>query len=164
MLKLFIIYGRNLSKERMNRCCPTANPIAVAALKDHQLVFQGHPHNARANVVPADGHEVPVVIWEISAEEERRLDAYKSISGGCFKKSVEIEVNGETREALIYVMEPGPYGTPSDRYLRDMAEGYREFNLPALALNEAVADAYENSVMNGAVIYAHENTVDRPAQ
>ena len=158
MLKLYIIYGRNLSKERMYNLCQTANPMAVATLKDYQLVFQGRTHGAHANVIPAKGQEVPVVIWELSEEDEIRMDVDQGIGyGRCTKECVDIEVNGETLQAQIYIQTPGPYGTPSDRYLQNMVKGYREFNLPARVLNEALIHAYENTVTNGTAVM-------RPAQ
>ena len=149
MLKLYIIYGRNLSKERMHRCCPTAKPMAVATLKDYQLVFQDSTHGVHANVIPMEGQEVPVVIWELPEEDERCMDVDQWVAyGSCTKEPMDIEVDGKTLQALIYVKDPGPYGIPTDRYLRHMADGYRDFDLPIKALNDAISNAYENTVTN----------------
>ena len=144
--RLYAAYGSNLNKEQMQYRCPTAKPIAVATLKDHQLVFQGHPLNAHANVIPAEGKEVPVVIWEITGKDEVALDIYEGVKGGYYYRDFyEFEVNGETQEALIYIMTPNPYGTPSEGYLQTIVQGYKDFNLPARILNEAVIHAYENT-------------------
>ena len=149
--RLYIAYGSNLNKEQMQYRCPTAKPIAVATLKDHQLVFQGRPYGAHANVIPAKGQEVPVAIWEITARDEANLDIYEGVRGGYYtKETMEIEVNGEMQEALIYIMTPNHYGTPADSYLQTIAEGYRDFNLPAQILNEAVIHAYENTALKPA--------------
>lgn len=155
MTKLYIIYGRHLSKDHMHRYCPTANPMAVATLKDHQLVFQAREYGpgAIANVIPAKGQEVPVVVWEISEHEDRHLDIDQGIGEGrCTKECVDIEVNGKTLQALIYVMDPGPCGVPTDRYLRPMVEGYKDFDLPIKALNDAISTAYKNTVANGSSV------------
>ena len=163
MQNLYVIYGRNLNRERMLQCCPTANPMAVATLHDYQLVFQDSTHGVRANIIPMKGQEVPVVIWELSEDDEVHLDVDEWLGyGGCTKEYVDVEVDGETLQAQVYILPPGPFGTPSDRYLQYMAEGYRDFDLPALALNEAVSRAYENEIINGAVISTHEDTVQRP--
>lgn len=144
--RLYIAYGSNLNKEQMQYRCPTAKPMAVATLHDYQLVFQGRPRGAHANVIPAKGQEVPVAIWEISIRDERNLDLYEGVAGGYYTKEyLEIEVNGEMQEALIYIMTPNPYGTPTDGYLKTIAEGYKDFNLPVRILNEAVIHAYENT-------------------
>lgn len=150
--RLYIAYGSNLNKEQMTYRCPTAEPMGVATLKDHKLVFQGRPYGAHANVIPAKGEEVPVAIWEITAKDEANLDIYEGVRGGYYTKEyMEIEVNGEMREALIYIMTPNPYGIPTDEYLQTIAEGYIDFDLPISILNEAA-------------IHAQENTVLRPAQ
>lgn len=167
MLKLYIIYGRHLSKTHMQRCCPTANPIAVATLKDYQLVFQSREYGpgAIANVIPSKGQEVPVVIWELSEQDERHMDIDQGTGKGLLTKElVDIEVNGKTLQALIYVMDPGPYGVPTDRYLRAMVEGYRDFELPVKALNDAISHAYENTITNGAASIAHDAERIRSAQ
>lgn len=152
MTKLYAAYGSNLNKEQMQYRCPTAKPIAVATLNDHQLVFQGRPYGAHANVIPAKGQEVPVAIWEITARDEANLDVYEGVRGGYYTKEyMEIEVNGETQEVLIYIMTPNPYGTPTDGYLQTIADGYADFNLPIQILNKAV-------------LHAHAKTVLRPAR
>ena len=149
--RLYIAYGSNLNKGQMQYRCPTAKPMAVATLKDHQLVFQGRAYGAHANVIPAKGQEVPVAIWEITARDEANLDVYEGVRGGYYtKETMEIEINGEMQEALIYIMTPNPYGTPTDEYLKTIAEGYKDFDLPARILNEAVIHAYENTVLRPA--------------
>ena len=150
--KLYIAYGSNLNKEQMQFRCPTAKPIAKTLLKDYKLVFQGHPLNAHANVIPAEGEEVPVVIWEITGKDEVSLDIYEGVRGGYYTKEyMEVDVNGEKKEALIYIMTPRPYGIPSDRYLQTIVEGYKDFRFSIRILNEAV-------------IHAHKNVIKRVAQ
>lgn len=144
--RLYIAYGSNLNKEQMHHRCPTAKPMAVTLLKDYQLVFQGRPFGAHANVIPAKGQEVPVAIWEITARDEANLDVYEGVRGGYYtKETMTVNVNGEMQEALIYIMTPNPYGTPTDGYLQTIAEGYKDFKFPARILNEAVIHAYENA-------------------
>lgn len=163
--RLYIAYGSDLSKERMERRCPNANPIAVATLPGHRLVFHGRLNSARANVIPEDGHEVPVVIWEISDRDERCLDVCKGVTDGSrTKEYVKIEVNGEVKQALIYTMKPSTYGIPTDRYLQSITKGYRDFGLPVKVLNDAIAQAYENTVTNGSAPYTHAAEFLRPAR
>lgn len=151
MKRLYAAYGSNLNKAQMAYRCPTAKPIAVAILKDHRLVFQGRIYGAHANVIPEKGQEVPVAIWEISAQDERSLDIYEGVRGGYYtKETMEIEVNGKPQEALIYIMTPNPYGVPTDGYLQTIVEGYKDFGLSARILNEAVIHAYENAALKPA--------------
>lgn len=144
--RLYIAYGSTLNKNHMAHRCPTANPIAVATLKDHKLVFQGHPYGAFANVVPEKGHKVPVSIWEITAKDEASLDLYKGVRSGRYTKEyMKVDVHGETKEAIIHIMAPNPCGNPADWYLQTIAEGYSDFGLPIVALNDAVIHARDNT-------------------
>ncbi len=137
--RLYIAYGSNLDTKQMKFRCPTAKPIAKSWLFDYQLVFQGYPHGAHANVIPKQGYAVPVAVWEITAADERSLDRYEGVAGGYYTKEyLTIEVNGEMREALIYIMTPHDFGVPADVYLATIVRGYRDFNLDAGILNAAV--------------------------
>lgn len=144
--RLYIAYGSNLNRQQMAYRCPTAKPIAKSWLHDHRLVFQGQPYNAHANVIPEKGQEVPVVIWTISARDEAALDRYEGVAGGYYTKEyMEVEVNGEMKEALIYIMTPHDFETPADHYLGVIAKGYKDFNFPILTLNNALKHAYDNA-------------------
>ena len=149
--RLYIAYGSNLNKRQMAYRCPTAKPIAKSCLHDYRLVFQGGFYGAHANVIPEKGNDVPVAIWEISARDEAALDRYEGVAGGYYtKETMTVEVAGEMKEALIYIMTPNPYGTPTDNYLEIIEEGYRDFRFPVRILNEAVIHAYENAGMQPA--------------
>lgn len=141
--KLYAAYGSNLNKGQMAYRCPTAKPVAKSWIHDHKLVFQGRPLGAHANVIPAPGYDVPVVIWEITQADERALDRYEGVAGGYYTKEyMTLEVAGEMKEVLIYIMTPNPYGIPVDLYLATITQGYLDFNLEANILNEAVKEAY----------------------
>ena len=144
--KLYISYGSNLNKKQMSFRCPTAKPIAKSWLNDYRLVFQGNPYGAHANVIPAEGYEVPVVVWEITAADERALDRYEGVAGGYYTKEYfTVEVNGEMKEALIYIMTPRDFGTPADGYLDIITGGYKDFNLDVRILNDATIHAFQNT-------------------
>lgn len=144
MSKLYAAYGSNLNVAQMGFRCPTAKPIAKSWLFDYALVFQGAPYGAHANVVPRKGYDVPVVIWDISAADERALDRYEGVAGGYYTKEyIPVECGGEIKEVLIYIMSPNPYGIPSDSYLDTIAKGYEDFNLPTKVLNDAVIHSKE---------------------
>ena len=113
--RLYIAYGSNLDTDQMAWRCPGAKVVAKSWLHDHRLVFQGRPYGAHANVIPEKGQEVPVAIWEIDQWDEMALDRYEGVSGGYYtKETMEVEVAGKKKEALIYIMTPNPYGIPAD--------------------------------------------------
>lgn len=140
--RLYIAYGSNLCLDQMASRCPNSKPICKTWLNDYKLVFQGRPIGAHANVIPAEGHRVPVAVWEITPLDEKALDRYEGVAGGYYTKEIEeVEINGEMHEALIYIMTPSGYGIPADHYLDIIVEGYRDFNLEANYLNEALIES-----------------------
>lgn len=139
----YIAYGSNLHRGQMAWRCPGAKVVAKSWLHDYRLTFQGSPYNAHANVVPAEGFDVPVVIWEINEQHEMALDHYEGVRGGYYTKEyLEVEVAGKMQRALIYIMTPHRYGIPSDGYLDTIAEGYRDFNFDIRTLNHALLQSY----------------------
>lgn len=149
--KLYIAYGSNLNVAQMKQRCPTAKPIAKSWLHDYQLVFRGSQTTAHATVIPAKGHDVPVVVWEISAADEKALDRYEGVAGGYYtKETFTLEVAGEMKEALIYIMTPRGYGVPSNHYLSTIEQGYKDFNLDKNILLQAVILAHQESILKEA--------------
>ena len=145
---LYIAYGSNLNTEQMAWRCPGAKVVAKSWLHDYRLVFQGAPFGAHANVIPAKGYDVPVVVWEIDAYDEMALDRYEGVRGGYYTKEyMTIEVAGRMRKALIYIMSPHDFGVPGDTYLDTIAEGYKAFNLPIQELNAAAIHAEQNAAI-----------------
>lgn len=144
--KLYIAYGSNLDTAQMAYRCPGAKVVCKSWLHGFRLVFQGHPLNAHANVIPAEGYDVPVVIWEIDRHDEKALDRYEGVKGGYYTREFwPVEVDGEMKDALIYIMTPNPFGNPSDSYLATLMRGYREFNFDARILNDAVIHAQQHT-------------------
>ena len=70
--RYYIAYGSNLSVAQMNFRCPNAIPIGTAILNGYKLLFKGP-----ATIDPMDGCSVPVVIWGISEEDEKKLDGFE---------------------------------------------------------------------------------------
>lgn len=149
--KLYISYGSNLDTKQMAYRCPGAKVVAKSWLHDYRLVFQGAPYGAHANVIPEEGQDVPVAIWEIDKYDEMALDRYEGVRGGYYTKEYfTIEVDGEMKEALIYIMTPHDFGIPADLYLATIARGYSDFNLDIRVLNEAVQHAIDNTPLRKA--------------
>ena len=65
MSKHYIAYGSNLAVDQMSRRCPGARIEGKAELQDWRLAF--HPH---ATIRPEQGFTVPVLIWEITDNDE----------------------------------------------------------------------------------------------
>lgn len=137
--KLYLAYGSNMNKGQMKHRCPDATVEGKAVLQDYELVFMGRSESAVANILPAKGETVPVVIWSISERDERNLDVYEGYPHLYTKETVRVELNGAKIEAMAYVMTPGhKYGRPAYRYYQTIAEGYTSFKISYEYLKQAV--------------------------
>ena len=125
----YIAYGSNMSVEQMAYRCPHAKIVGTAVLKDWRLVFKFH-----ADIESCKGSEVPVLIWEITKSDEKRLDRYESFPKYYEKKYLP--------EGMVYVMDDGyEYASPSEDYLNVLIESYRAFGFDLKILENAVASA-----------------------
>ena len=97
--RLYIAYGSNMNQEQMAIRCPDAQVVASSHLRDWQLKM---PHVA--NIEPRQGGRVPVLIWEISDEDERKLDRYEGYPRFYDKRELMVNVKGKMVAALVYVM------------------------------------------------------------
>ena len=134
--KLYIAYGSNLNLEQMERRCPYAVPVGPASLKGYRLMFR-RKSGAVATVEPMEGCSVPVLLWEITPRCEEALDCYEGWPRLYRKETLAAEFNGETINAMAYVMNEGhPYGLPGEYYLDVIKEGYASagFDTAILAL------------------------------
>ena len=137
--KKYIAYGSNMNLEQMERRCPGARVAGKGWLKDHRLFFAGRSEAAVASIEPADGHAVPVVLWEITPKDEQALDRYEGYPWFYDKQDLTVEVNGKQVSAMVYVMGPGfAYGAPSKSYLDCIREGYASAGFDTAVLDEAV--------------------------
>lgn len=75
--KIYIAYGSNMNLRQMAHRCTTAKVIGTSELTDYQLLFRGARHGAVATVEPCEGYSVPVVVWEITTNDEVALDRYE---------------------------------------------------------------------------------------
>lgn len=115
---------------QMSYRCPDAKVEGTSIIHDYELVFRGSEGSAVATIEPREGSSVPVVIWSISARDERSLDVYEGFPRLYVKQDFEIELKGDIITAMAYVMNPGrKLGGPSTRYLKTISDGYESFGL-----------------------------------
>lgn len=136
--KIYLAYGSNLNLKQMAQRCPTAKVLGASTLKDYQLMFRGAFGNAHATVEPCNGSEVPVLLWGITEEDEKRLDRYEGFPRYYIKKTVKVKLGRKSVEAMVYIMTEGkPFNPPSVFYYETIREGYKENELPLRKLENA---------------------------
>lgn len=135
-MKYYLAYGSNLNKRQMAFRCPDAVPVGTVTVNDYELVFR-----SVATIEPKPGASVQCAVWKISAEDEKRLDAYEGYPRLYVKQDFRVKVNGKTITAMAYVMTDGIRDKcpPSTGYLMTIMEGYADFGLDDKPLTIAAA-------------------------
>ncbi len=140
--KLYIAYGSNLNLEQMAYRCPTAKVMGASTINGWRLLFRGSRTGAVATVEPFKGGSVPVLMWELTPEDEAALDRYEGWPFLYRKETVEAQLNGKTVMAMVYIMNEGrPFGQPSCYYYTTILEGYRDAGFDLDILRRAATDS-----------------------
>jgi cation transport regulator ChaC len=67
------------------------------------------------------------------------LDRYEGYPHFYRKEILDVELNGKTISAMVYIMNDGhPLGSPSDYYLNAIMEGYKSAGFDTEYLEQAV--------------------------
>ncbi len=142
--RYYIAYGSNLNIAQMRWRCPTARIIGTAVLDGWRLLFKGSKTGAYLTIEQQEGFSVPVAVWEVSSEDELRLDRYEGFPNFYYKKELTIDIKGiktgktRHRQVFVYIMhEERPIGIPSNGYVLTCLEGYRDFGFDANILADA---------------------------
>lgn len=141
---LYIAYGSNLNLPQMAFRCPTAEVVGTSELKDYELLFRGGRRGAVATVEPKEGSSVPVLLWKIRQTDEAALDRYEGYPRFYDKQMMDVELDGKTVSAMVYIMTPGhEFGVPSDYYAEVIREGYESAGFDTQVLDDAIEHAWE---------------------
>ncbi len=132
--RLYIAYGSNLNLPQMEHRCPGASVVGTSEVKGYELLFRGV-----ATIEPKEGASVPVLLWKISPENEKALDRYEGWPRLYRKEDMEVELEGKTVSAMVYVMNDGRQAAmPSDYYYNVIAEGYQTAGMDEAVLEQAL--------------------------
>jgi hypothetical protein len=142
---LYIAYGSNLNLEQMTQRCPDALPITTATIPKTRLIFRGSGSGFYLSIEPQrpkQPRSVPCVIWDISEEDEQRLDRYEGFPSFYHKHWYCLTGDDHKRyRAMAYVLSKDhPLGMPDRFYWDVCVEGYEDFELPLDALRTALRD------------------------
>ena len=144
--KLYVAYGSNLNLPQMASRCPTARVIGASELKDYKLIFRGGYGGAVATVEPSTGNTVPVLIWEITKDDEKALDRYEGFPFLYRKENVKVKLKGKNVKAMAYIMNEGrPLGQPSMYYYSVIYDAYKAEDFDIEILKTALENSVERS-------------------
>ena len=134
--RLYIAYGSNINLEQMAFRCPNSKVVGTRMIPDYELEFRGV-----ATIVPKEGAEVPVLLWEIDQRDELSLDRYEGFPRMYRKELFEVEVDGKIREGMAYLMNCGEITPPSPTYYNGIKKGYEANGMDTSYLRAALERA-----------------------
>lgn len=142
--RYYIAYGSNLNVPQMRWRCPGATVLGTAQLKGWELLFKGSQTGSYLTIEEAAGGAVPVVVWEVTPEDEANLDRYEGYPRFYYKKELKVRCKGirtgkmRTVKAFVYIMhEDRPFGIPAPSYMDVCREGYDTFYFDKRLLDDA---------------------------
>ena len=134
--RLYIAYGSNLNLEQMSHRCPTAKVVGATVMRNWRLVFNGV-----ATIERFKFGIVPVLVWEVQAEDEAALDIYEGWPRLYRKESVRITLNGKQVRAFVYIMNSGREHQPNPGYYNTIRKGYESAGFDVNILRAAARRA-----------------------
>ena len=75
--RYYIAYGSNLNIQQMRFRCPYARIIGTSEIPDYRLLFKGSQSGAYLTIEPCEGGRVPVAVWEVTADDEKRTEHHR---------------------------------------------------------------------------------------
>ena len=143
--RYYIAYGSNLAVEQMARRTPDARIVGTSVLQGWQLLFRQY-----ATIRENPAYKTPVLVWDISPQDEKNLDRYEGYPNFYFKKELPIDVKpltgGEPMSvtAMVYVMtEDCQRETvlPSRYYFDILRKSYETFGFDKSVLWRVLVDS-----------------------
>ena len=130
----YFAYASNLSREQMRQRCPSAKPKFSAVLPNYKLIFTGWSrewHGGKATIVPFKGAIVAGAIYEISAEDLRKLDRFEDYPNSYTHLNVMVFNEDDVAvKAVTYVKARQEEETkPAPDYIATIKKGYKDWEL-----------------------------------
>jgi len=139
----YFAFGANMSTRVLARRGIEVAGSEVAELREHRLVFDQRGvwpvEPAFASFVPAPGHVVWGVLYELPVAQIERLDRYETANYLPVEVAVVGARTGPTAARAYRTRRPVPERRPSARYLALICEGAREHGLPEEYVRELAA-------------------------
>jgi AIG2-like family len=129
-----------MDPEQMLERCPHSPMAGTGWLDGWRLTFSGGDigwEGALATVVEEPGSRVFVVLYDVSVEDEQRLDRWEGSDFGIHRKiRVRVDTTGTPGLegpvlAWLYVLDAYEGGLPSARYIGVMADAAEKAGAPA---------------------------------
>ena len=130
---LYFAYGSNLNHFQMKRRCKDSVFIKKINLQDFRLTFRSKYR--AADIESKKNSIVPGALYEISKNDEKKLDVYEDYPT-LYKKYYFYYYS---KKIMTYTMtEKTPFTFPTERYLNIVKRGYKDCGLNFKYLSTAL--------------------------
>ena len=130
---LYFAYGSNLHHFQMKRRCKDSIFIKKINLKNFRLTFRSKYR--AADIEKKRNYQVPGALFEISKNDEKKLDVYEDFP--ILYKKYYFYYNG--KKVMTYTMvNKTKFRYPTERYLNIVKRGYKDCNLNSKYLKNAL--------------------------
>ena len=130
---LYFAYGSNLNHFQMKRRCKDSIFLKKIKLKDFRLTFRSKYR--AADIEPKKNSIVPGALFEISKNDEKKLDRYEDFP--ILYKKIYFYYYG--KKVMTYTMnKKTSFKFPTERYLNVVKRGYKDCNLDCTFLYKAL--------------------------
>lgn len=133
----YIAYGSNLNIEVLKSLNCDLKSICKTKLNGFKLAFKRYTSfNSYLTLIESKDSSVDVLIYDISHEDELKLDDYEDVSHGLYyKEYITVDVLGKLEKCLVYIMnEKAELYIPQNEYFIKVYDAYLElgFNVDVL--------------------------------
>ena len=130
---LYFAYGSNLNHFQMKKRCKDSKYLKRIDLKDFKLTFRSIYR--AADIEPKKNYIVSGALFEISKNDEKKLDLYEDFPI-LYKKYYFFYNNNKV---MTYTMvKKTPFSFPRERYLNVIKQGYKDCKLDIRHLFKAL--------------------------
>ena len=143
-VRYYLAYGSNLNMYQMLVRCPGARRRGWGKIPDYKLLYKGSKTGSYLTIEPKEGAYVPVGVFTVTPEDEKKLDRYEGFPRFYYKKEMKIRMWDQvlqkyrTVDAFVYILhEDRPFGVPSPTYVATCMEGYADFEFDEQLLEDA---------------------------
>ena len=131
----YFAYGHNTNNSEIKRRCPSAKLLGTGVLKNFEFVLKHF-----ADIEHKEDAACYGVVWEITRDDLDYLDKAEGYHKHYNRIMVEVHLGKKKIQAMAYIMEPDyeSEGLPTKKYVRMLAKGYEENDIPIQQLEHAV--------------------------
>ena len=134
-MPLYAAYASNLDPQRMGERCPHSPLRTTGWLLGWRLTFGGEDHGwdgALATIVEDPLEQVFVAVYDVTDDDETRLDEWESADSGLYRKTrVRVSTLHGEEVAWTYVLDAYEGGLPSASYVGILADAAAAADAPA---------------------------------